>query len=75
MKVRNTFPAAGGLIAAPWRDLGRYLRIRGMSKGGGHPEKVPVGGSRAYPRHQGQSAADGTGDFDSARRGGPANIR
>lgn len=42
-----------------------------MSTGQGHPENVPAGGSQAYPQSA-KDAADGTGDFDSARRGGPA---
>jgi hypothetical protein len=54
------------------QDVSRYLRIRQMSRGPGHPEKVPAAGSRAYPQSPGRGAADGTGDFDSARRGGPA---
>lgn len=54
------------------QDVSRYLRIRQMSRGPGHPEKVPAGGSQAYPHSPARGAADGTGDFDSARRGGPA---
>jgi hypothetical protein len=53
-------------------DVSRYLKIRQMSRGPGHPENVPAGGSQAYPESGGKGAADGTGDFDSARRGGPS---
>jgi hypothetical protein len=42
-----------------------------MSVGGGHPEYVPAEGTRQYPA-PGRGVQDGTGDFDSARRGGPA---
>jgi hypothetical protein len=42
-----------------------------MSSGGGHPENVPVEGVQGY-QHPGGGDLDGTGDFDSASRGGPA---
>ena len=65
-------PLAGGLvIAAQRQDIARYLKIRQMSAGRGHPETVPAGGSQLYAR-PGEGAQDGTGDFDSASRGGPA---
>ena len=60
------------LMAVLPADLRRYLRIREMSQGAGHPEIVPAAGATAYPRRRGKPAADGTGDFDSASRGGPA---
>ena len=63
--------AAAFAIASQRQDVGRYLKIKQMSAGGGHPENVPATGSRQYPA-PGQGAPDGTGDFDSARRGGPA---
>ena len=44
----------------------------GRSLGGGHPGNVPAEGSTVYPQDAGHGAADGTGDFDSASRGGPA---
>ena len=55
-------------------DIVRYIKIKRLSRGEGHPELVPIRGSKAYPR-SGRGAADGTGDFDSARRGGPASER
>ena len=64
--------ALGLVIAAQRRDIARYLKIKQMSGGGGHhPENVPAGGSQSYPQ-PGGGAQDGTGDFDSASRGGPA---
>jgi hypothetical protein len=30
-------------------DLIRYLKIKQMSLGTGHPENVPAGGSHSYP--------------------------
>jgi hypothetical protein len=63
--------AAALLIAAQRRDIIRYLKIKQMSIGQGHPQNVPAGGSRQYPLPN-QGAADGTGDFASARRGGSA---
>ena len=61
----------GVLIAIQWRDLVRYLRIERMDFGKGHPELVPAEGDRGYPA-PGRGASDGTADFDSASRGGPA---
>ncbi len=58
------------LVASQRQDIGRYLKIMQMSLGQGHPEYVPAEGTREYPA-PGQGAQDGTGDFDSARRGGP----
>jgi hypothetical protein len=59
------------VVASQWRDIARYLKIERMSAGQGHPELVPAAGKHAYPRYPGTGVADGTGDFDSARRGGP----
>jgi hypothetical protein len=58
------------LAATQWRDIARYLKLERMSVGGGHPELVPIHGRHAYPAAGSDGAADGTGDFDSARRGG-----
>jgi hypothetical protein len=59
------------LLAVLPADLKRYLTIKQMSDGTGHPENVPAAGATAYGRPR-KKAADGTGDFDSASRGGPA---
>jgi hypothetical protein len=56
-------------------DIVRYIKIKRLSAGRGHPELVPVRGSKAYPQRPGKGAADGTGDFDSASRGGPVLAR
>jgi hypothetical protein len=62
-------PAALGLlIMSQWPDVRRYLKIRQLSQGHGHPRNVPAGGTRAYPQHPGAGEQDGTGDFDSASR-------
>jgi len=53
-------------------DAARYLKIKQMSLGRGHPENVPAGGSHSYPA-AGHGAVDGTGDFDAASRGGLAS--
>jgi hypothetical protein len=42
--------AAAGIAASQWQDITRYLKIRQMSQGNGHPENVPAGGSQAYPQ-------------------------
>lgn len=31
-------------------DIRRYVKIKQMSRGGGHPENVPVSGRSAYPK-------------------------
>ena len=64
--------ALGLLIASQWQDIRRYLKISQLSQGQGHPENVPAEGRKAYPQHPGDSEPDGTGDFDSANRGGPS---
>jgi hypothetical protein len=57
------------LVAGMWTDILRYVKIEWLA---GHPAQVPAEGRKAYPQRPGSGAADGTGDFDSARRGGPA---
>jgi len=70
--LRWLLPAAvAAVVASQWRDIARYLKIEQMSSGQGHPDLVPAGGKHAYPTGPGVGAPDGTGDFDSARRGGP----
>jgi hypothetical protein len=65
----------GGLVAvaliarSQQKDVSRYMKIKQMSMGGGHPENVPAGGSHSYPT-PGTGVADGTGDFDALSRGG-----
>jgi hypothetical protein len=72
-KALFLLPAFAAVLAASqWRELSRYIKLRQMSSGGGHPENVPVEGHHSYPRRSGGGAADGTGDFDSGSRGGPA---
>lgn len=73
--IRKALLAAGLMgigmaIASQWPDIIRYLKIKQMSLGEGHPENVPARGSIGYPT-TGQAAPDGTGEFDSASRGGP----
>jgi hypothetical protein len=63
---------AGLAIAANWTDIQRYMKIKQMSGHGMHPENVPAEGHSAYPQRAADGAPDGTGDFDSASRGGPA---
>jgi hypothetical protein len=40
---------AGLLVLSQRQDIVRYLRIKQMSLGQGHPENVPAGGSHRYP--------------------------
>ena len=66
-------PAAiGALAALQWQDAKRYVQIRMISSG--HPEAVPAEGAKSYARDAAHAAPDGTGDFDSASRGGPVNV-
>jgi hypothetical protein len=62
------------LLVSQWSDIRRYLRIKQLSTGRGHPQNVPAEGRKSYPQGPGDGAADGTGDFDSASRGGPALV-
>jgi hypothetical protein len=59
------------VVASQWRDIVRYVKIERMSVGEGNPQLVPATGQHVYPDAPGTGASDGTGDFDSARRGGP----
>ena len=63
----------GVLVASQWKDITRYANIERMSFGDGNPGGVPVTGRHLYPSSSAGSAPDGTGDFDSASRGGPAS--
>jgi len=76
LKALRVLVSAGAtlLIASQWADIRRYLKIKRLSAGRGHPENVPASGRKAYPQRPGSGAPDGTGEFDSASRGGPAHV-
>lgn len=38
-------------------DIVRGIKIKRMSRGQGHPELVPVGGSKAHPQNSGKGSA------------------
>lgn len=61
------------LVVAGWNDIIRFVKIKRLDLQGGHPEIVPAEGRKAYPQRPDEGVADGTGDFDSASRGGPAH--
>jgi hypothetical protein len=63
--------AIGAAIATGWSDIKRFIKIKQVSAEPAHPEMVPAEGRTAYPT-KAPGAPDGTGDFDSANRGGPA---
>jgi hypothetical protein len=42
--------AAGALAVSQWPDIRRYIKIKQMSEGDGHPENVPAKGRTAYPQ-------------------------
>jgi hypothetical protein len=70
--LRLLLPASIAAVAASqWREITRYLKITQMSRGGGHPQAGSASGKHAYRKRRGGGASDGTGDFDSASRGGP----
>lgn len=59
----------------PGTWLAGYQAVREVQRAtaaGGHPEQIPAAGRTVYPQSHASGAFDGTGDFDSARRGGPA---
>jgi hypothetical protein len=75
LRTGLTVAVLAGLVAAlagQRKDIERYIKIKRLSTGDGHPELVPAGGNVAYPQYSADGQADGTGDFDSASRGGPA---
>jgi hypothetical protein len=41
--------ALAAAVVASRQDITRYIRIRQMSAGRGHPEYVPAEGHHAYP--------------------------
>ncbi len=50
------------LVFTQWRDIIRYLKIKQMSLGSGHPENVPATGRTSYQQEAGQpQAAEGAG--------------
>ena len=62
--------ALGAAVALQWQDAKRYVQIKMISSG--HPEAVPAEGAKAYA-DAAHAVPDGTGDFDSAKRGGPVD--
>lgn len=49
------------LIAAQWQDIIRYVKIKQISMGEGHPENVPAHGRIAYPEQPAPSGDDRRG--------------
>lgn len=39
------------LIAGGWQDISRFIKIKKISAGRGHPESVPAHGRISYPQH------------------------
>ena len=64
--------ALAAAIVAGWPDIKRFVKIRQVSARRMHPDKVPASGRTVYPQRPFEAVPDGTGDFDSAQRGGPA---
>ncbi len=67
--------ALGAAVAGGRQDIIRFLKMKQMNLGpAGRPEVVPVDGVISYPQDASHAEPDGTGEFDSARRGGPTNV-
>jgi hypothetical protein len=49
----------GSLLRLLPADIRRYIKIKQMSKGDGHPENVPVTGRSAYPKGPRRGGAAG----------------
>lgn len=55
-------PTALGVLAAwGWPDISRYLKIKQMSYGNGHPEVVPAKGRESYPHPSSQAREERQG--------------
>jgi hypothetical protein len=50
-----TAVAIGALAASQWPDIKRYVKIKQLSAGQGHPENVPAKGRTAYPQRTGDA--------------------
>jgi hypothetical protein len=57
---------AAALTASQWQDIARYMKIKQMSHGNGHPQNVPAGGRTAYP--QPSNEGDGGGGRGKSQR-------
>lgn len=42
--------AVGAAVVSQWPDINRYIKIKQLSMGSGHPQNVPVRGRIAYPQ-------------------------
>jgi hypothetical protein len=49
------------MAAWAWPDLSRYIKIKQMSYGNGHPENVPVRGRESYPHPSSQTSEERQG--------------
>ncbi len=66
--------ALGALIASQRQDIMRYVKIKQMSYGSGHPENVPVRG-RTFYSQQSPQGDDGEGQGRSGRPTGGSTAR
>jgi hypothetical protein len=60
--------ALGLLITSQWPDISRYLKIRQLSQGNGHPRTFPSRGRR--PTHSARAMANKTAQGTSIRPAG-----
>jgi hypothetical protein len=53
--------ALSAVIASQRQDILRYVKIKQMSYGNGHPENVPAKGRISYPQHDDGAERDKSG--------------
>jgi hypothetical protein len=63
--------ALGAMIWTQRSDITRYVKIKQMSYGSGHPENVPASGRISYPTQR----ADDVGQYESGRPVGGSAAR
>ena len=51
---------AGTIVAGQWPHITRYVKIKQMSYGSGHPQNVPAHGQTSYPSRKRAAVAEDT---------------
>ena len=49
--VVTVMAALAAVLLGQRQDIARYVKIKRLSTGEGHPELVPASGRAAYPQH------------------------
>lgn len=63
------------VVASQWDDISRYVKIKQMSFGTGHPENVPAGGKAAYAHPSAEEASETAGQSERPAGGSTARDR